>query len=146
MCSFASGVLLSRGIKGVNYGANCGANRGANYIVEVLFLVVEMILSVACSEVEKSGTIAKLFGAFVVGGLICAIASFSDLTSYTPAHIKRVYCGGGILGGFGLYDRLIEFAGAGACCRFQVWKCVMKELWLKLPRLELSVLTGMFEF
>ena len=54
--------------------------------------------------------------AFVVGGLICALGQFIlDFFKLTPAHIT---CGfvvtGAALDVFGLYDRLIEFAGAGA--------------------------------
>lgn len=54
--------------------------------------------------------------AFVVGGLICLLAQvILDNTKLSPGH---VLCGltvaGGILGGLGIYDRLVEFAGAGA--------------------------------
>jgi len=54
--------------------------------------------------------------AFVIGGLICVIGQLLiDLTSLTPARILVFFVVAGcILGGFGLYDRLIDFAGAGA--------------------------------
>lgn len=56
--------------------------------------------------------------AFVVGGLICVIAQFFiDLTpfSITPGHILVTYViSGAILSGIGLYQPLVDFAGAGA--------------------------------
>lgn len=54
--------------------------------------------------------------AFVVGGLICAIGQiFIDYTKLTPARILVGYVVTGvILGGIGFYERLVEFAGAGA--------------------------------
>lgn len=54
--------------------------------------------------------------AFVVGGLICVIGQLLlDLFKLTPGHIVVSFVVAGVvLDGFGLYDRLIEFAGAGA--------------------------------
>ncbi len=54
--------------------------------------------------------------AFVVGGLICVIGQLlMDLTSLTPAHVLCILVvAGAILDGFGLYEPLISFAGAGA--------------------------------
>ncbi len=54
--------------------------------------------------------------AFLVGGTICLIAQLLfDLTPLTPAHVLVIFVvAGGILGGLGLYDPLIKFAGAGA--------------------------------
>lgn len=56
--------------------------------------------------------------AFVIGGGICVIAQLMmDLTSYkiTPAHILVGFVtGGAILSAVGLYQPLIDFAGAGA--------------------------------
>lgn len=54
--------------------------------------------------------------AFLVGGTICLIAQLLfDLTPLTPAHVLVILVvAGGILGGLGLYDPLIKFAGAGA--------------------------------
>lgn len=54
--------------------------------------------------------------AFIVGGIICAIGQLIlDYFKLTPAHIT---CGfvvvGAALDVFGLYDKLIKFAGAGA--------------------------------
>ena len=54
--------------------------------------------------------------AFVIGGLICAVGQLLiDYTKLTPARILVSYViAGVILGGFGLYQPVIEFAGAGA--------------------------------
>lgn len=54
--------------------------------------------------------------AFIVGGLICVIAQIlMDKTKLTPARILVLFVTlGAILGAFGIYDRLVEFAGAGA--------------------------------
>jgi len=54
--------------------------------------------------------------AFIVGGLICVIAQLLiDFTKLTPARILVIFVVVGcILGGLGWYDRLVEFAGAGA--------------------------------
>lgn len=54
--------------------------------------------------------------AFWVGGLICVIAQILiDKTKLTPARILVSFVVAGvILGGVGVYDKLIEYAGAGA--------------------------------
>lgn len=54
--------------------------------------------------------------AFLVGGLICVIGQILiDLTKLTPAKILVIFvCAGVVLGAFGIYDRLVDFAGAGA--------------------------------
>lgn len=54
--------------------------------------------------------------AFLVGGAICAIGQvLIDFTKMTPARILVTYVVVGvILGGLGLYQPLIDFAGAGA--------------------------------
>ena len=54
--------------------------------------------------------------AFIVGGIICVIGQLLlDLLKLTPAHAMCVLVvAGAILGGFGIYDQLIELAGAGA--------------------------------
>jgi len=54
--------------------------------------------------------------AFLVGGAICAIGQFlMDRFKLTPAHIVCLFIViGAALDVFGLYDRLIKFAGAGA--------------------------------
>jgi len=54
--------------------------------------------------------------AFVVGGLICVIGQLMfDVMKLTPAHTtSTLVVVGAILDGFGLYEPLIDFAGAGA--------------------------------
>lgn len=56
------------------------------------------------------------FAAFWVGGLICLIGQLlMDLTKMTPAHVlSTLVVSGAVLDGIGLYDPLIEYAGAGA--------------------------------
>lgn len=54
--------------------------------------------------------------AFLVGGAICVIGQLLiDLTKLTPAKILVLFvCLGVVLGGLGIYDKLVDFAGAGA--------------------------------
>ncbi len=54
--------------------------------------------------------------AFWVGGLICVVAQILiDKTKLTPGRILVTFVViGVILGGLGIYDKLVEFAGAGA--------------------------------
>ncbi|MBQ7473088.1 MAG: stage V sporulation protein AE [Oscillospiraceae bacterium] len=54
--------------------------------------------------------------AFLVGGLFCAIGQILiDRTRLTPARILTSYVVAGvILGALGLYQPLVDFAGAGA--------------------------------
>lgn len=54
--------------------------------------------------------------AFVIGGLFCVIAQLLiDKTKLTPARILVSYVVAGvILGALGLYQPLVDFAGAGA--------------------------------
>jgi stage V sporulation protein AE len=60
--------------------------------------------------------LAMFFWAFVIGGLICVIGQLMfDVAKMTPAHtMSTLVVAGSILGGFGLYEPLIDFAGAGA--------------------------------
>jgi len=54
--------------------------------------------------------------AFLCGGLLCVIGQLLiDKTSLTPARILVCYVTTGVvLGGIGVYPRLVEWAGAGA--------------------------------
>ncbi|WP_087973112.1 stage V sporulation protein AE [Oceanobacillus rekensis] len=56
------------------------------------------------------------FWAFVVGGLICVMGQIMfDVFKLSPAHTLTILVvSGAILDGFGLYEPLIDFAGAGA--------------------------------
>ena len=60
--------------------------------------------------------ILKYVWAFIVGGAICVIAQILiDKTKLTPARILVCFVVlGVILGGCGVYQPLIDFAGAGA--------------------------------
>ena len=54
--------------------------------------------------------------AFIVGGLICVVGQIlMDTTKLTPGRILVLFVTlGAVLGAFGIYDRLVEFGGAGA--------------------------------
>ena len=54
--------------------------------------------------------------AFLVGGIICVIGQFlMDVVKLTPAHtMSSLVVAGAVLDGFGLYEPLVQFAGAGA--------------------------------
>lgn len=58
----------------------------------------------------------KFIFAFIIGGIICVIGQLiMDTLKITPAHTTcTLVVVGAILGGFGLYDPLVKFAGAGA--------------------------------
>jgi stage V sporulation protein AE len=60
--------------------------------------------------------LAMFFWAFVVGGIICVIGQLLfDVVKLTPGHtMSLLVVAGAILDGFGLYEPLINFAGAGA--------------------------------
>lgn len=54
--------------------------------------------------------------AFIVGGLICVVGQIlMDTTKLTPARILVTFLLLGVLlGSFGIYDKLVDFGGAGA--------------------------------
>ena len=54
--------------------------------------------------------------AFLVGGIFCVIAQILiDRTKLTPARILVTYVVAGVaLGGMGMYEPIVDFAGAGA--------------------------------
>jgi stage V sporulation protein AE len=56
------------------------------------------------------------FWAFVVGGLFCVVGQLLlDVGKLTPGHtLSLLVVIGAVLDGFGLYEPLIDFAGAGA--------------------------------
>ncbi|MFZ4452219.1 stage V sporulation protein AE [Salibacterium aidingense] len=56
------------------------------------------------------------FWAFVVGGLICVLGQLlMDVAKLTPAHtMSTLVVLGAVFDGVGLYEPLIDFAGAGA--------------------------------
>lgn len=60
--------------------------------------------------------ILMILKAFIVGGIICVVGQLLiDLTKLTPARILVLFvCMGVLLGGIGVYQPLVDFAGAGA--------------------------------
>ena len=60
--------------------------------------------------------LTQILYAFIVGGLLCVIAQILiDKTKLTPARILVIYVTAGcILGGLGIYQHLVDFAGSGA--------------------------------
>ena len=65
--------------------------------------------------------------AFIVGGLICVIGQILiDKTKLTPARILVSYVVAGVvLQIFGLYQKLIDFCGAGATIPLSGFGCVL---------------------
>lgn len=59
---------------------------------------------------------SSLLKCFIVGGLICIIGQILiDKTKLTPARILVIFVTtGAILGGLGIYQHLVDFAGSGA--------------------------------
>lgn len=62
------------------------------------------------------GTILDYIKAFAVGGMLCVIGQLLiDCTKLTPARILTSYVVAGVvMGALGLYQPLVDFAGAGA--------------------------------
>ncbi|MCI8482372.1 MAG: stage V sporulation protein AE [Clostridia bacterium] len=58
----------------------------------------------------------QMLRCFIVGGLICIIGQILiDKTKLTPARILVIFVTtGAILGGLGIYQHLVDFAGCGA--------------------------------
>ena len=65
--------------------------------------------------------------AFAVGGLLCLIGQLLiDRTALTPARILTGYVVAGvILGALGLYQPLLDFAGAGASVPLTGFGCAI---------------------
>ena len=59
---------------------------------------------------------SSLLKCFLVGGIICIIGQILiDKTKLTPARVLVIFVTTGcILGGIGIYQYLVDFAGAGA--------------------------------
>lgn len=86
--------------------------------------------------------------AFALGGLICMLAQIIlDNSKLTPAHVLvGLVVSGGVLGGFGLYEPLIKWGGAGASVPISSFgNALVKGI---MPALEkdgvIGLLTGMF--
>lgn len=75
------------------------------------------------------------FNAFWVGGLICALVQILlDKTKLMPGRVMvLLVCTGAILGAVGIYQPLIDFAGAGASVPLRgfgntLWKGLKKAI------------------
>jgi stage V sporulation protein AE len=91
----------------------------------------------------------KFFLAFLVGGGICVIGQLLlDVVRLTPAHTTvTLVVTGAILGGLGLYEPLIRFAGAGASVPISSFgNALVKGALSEAERSgAIGVLTGIFE-
>ncbi len=91
----------------------------------------------------------KLVLAFVIGGAICVIAQIMlDVFKLTPAHVtSSLVVVGAILGGLGLYEPLIKFAGAGASVPISSFGNALVKGALAEAKQNglIGVLTGIFE-
>lgn len=87
--------------------------------------------------------------AFLIGGAICVIGQLlMDVFKFTPAHMTvTLVVSGAILGGLGLYEPLIRFAGAGASVPISSFgNALVKGALSEAERTGLvGVLTGIFE-
>ncbi|MBL4935962.1 stage V sporulation protein AE [Clostridium sp. YIM B02515] len=91
----------------------------------------------------------KVLLAFLVGGGICVIGQIMmDVFKLTPAHTtSTLVVVGAILGGIGLYEPLIKFAGAGASVPISSFgNSLVKGALVEAQRDGLiGVLTGIFD-
>ncbi|MBD8067489.1 stage V sporulation protein AE [Bacillus sp. PS06] len=87
--------------------------------------------------------------AFIVGGAICLIGQIMfDVFKLTPGHtLSSLVVAGAILDGFGLYEPLIDFAGAGATIPITSFGNSLVHGALQEAEKHgiIGVLTGMFE-
>lgn len=91
----------------------------------------------------------KILWAFIIGGGICVIGQIMmDVLKLTPAHTtSTLVVIGSILGGLGLYEPLVKFAGAGATVPISSFgNSLVKGALVEAERDGLiGVLTGIFE-
>jgi stage V sporulation protein AE len=91
----------------------------------------------------------KFIIAFLVGGGICVIGQIlMDVWRLTPAHTMcALVVTGAVLGGFGLYEPLLKFAGAGASVPISSFgNSLLQGAMSEAKRSGLiGVLTGIFE-
>lgn len=87
--------------------------------------------------------------AFLVGGTICMIGQLMlDVAKMTPAHmLTTLVVSGAILDGLGLYEPLIDFAGAGATVPITSFGNALVHGALAAAKENgyIGVLTGMFQ-
>lgn len=93
--------------------------------------------------------ISSFVVAFIVGGLICVVGQLLfDIAKLTPGHtLSLMVVIGSILDGFGLYEPLIDFAGAGATVPITSFGNSLVHGALQEAEKHgiIGVLTGMFE-
>lgn len=91
----------------------------------------------------------KIIWAFLIGGAICVIGQLMmDGLKLTPAHtMSTLVVVGAVLGGLGLYQPLIKFAGAGATVPISSFgNSLVKGALMEAENTGLiGVLTGIFE-
>ena len=89
------------------------------------------------------------FWAFVIGGLICVIGQIMfDVFMLTPGHtLSYLVVAGAIIAGFGWYEPLADFAGAGATVPITSFGNTLVNGALQEAQAHgiIGVLTGMFE-
>lgn len=87
--------------------------------------------------------------AFLIGGLICLIGQLLlDVAKWLPVHITIFFvCLGSLLEAFGLYDRLIDFAGGGALMPISSFGHSLTHAALEASQTSgyLGLLTGVFD-
>lgn len=87
--------------------------------------------------------------AFIIGGLICVVGQIMmDVLRLTPAHTMSILVVvGAVLAGFGLYEPLIKFAGAGASVPITSFGSALVEGAMTEAQRHgvIGVLTGIFE-
>jgi len=92
---------------------------------------------------------AMFFWAFVVGGIICTVGQIMfDVFKLTPGHtLSLLVVIGAVLDGLGLYEPLIDFAGAGATIPITSFGNALVHGALQEAEKHgiIGVLTGMFE-
>jgi len=93
--------------------------------------------------------VAIFIWAFIVGGIICVIGQIMmDVFKLTPAHtMSTLVVVGAILGGLGLYEPLVKFAGAGASVPISSFgNALVKGALMEAEKTGvIGVLTGIFE-
>jgi stage V sporulation protein AE len=94
-------------------------------------------------------SVDKFLWAFLIGGGICAIGQLlMDIGKLTPAHTMcTLVVAGVVLGGLGLYEPFIKFAGAGASVPISSFgNSLLKGALAEAERNGfIGVLTGIFE-
>ncbi|HIE13434.1 MAG TPA: stage V sporulation protein AE [Desulfotomaculum sp.] len=87
--------------------------------------------------------------AFLVGGAISMLGQLIlDFTNFTLGHVLTGFVvAGGILGGLGVYEKLISFAGAGATMPISSFGSALVQGAIEEAQRSgfIGVLTGMFE-